>query len=85
MTKVIYLLGTVTQKTEQIMKAVIVFTLIVLMAPPVMAAEFVPGGECALEGQRKYLKLAQGVDDVYVCEAGSWKYLYTRDQAEERD
>lgn len=42
--------------------------------------EVAEGKPCRLEGERAYVAnndVPQG-DDVYVCENGAWKFLYTR-------
>lgn len=38
------------------------------------------GKPCHLEGERAYVTNAEDErnDDVYVCENGAWKFLYTR-------
>lgn len=50
-----------------------------------LLSAFVPGAECLLEGERKYVTVDRGVDQVYVCEAGAWKYLFTRNDNRNND
>lgn len=66
------------------MKTLFVLTCLALSSSAI-AAPFVPGGECRLEGERKYVKTSATTADVYVCEAGAWKYLFTRDSADNQD
>jgi len=66
-------------------------TLTVFGAVSTMAAAHGPsrsveGKSCNIEGRRAYIVNAKDPrnDDVYVCERGAWKFLYTREW-DERD
>lgn len=42
------------------------------------------GAPCRLEGERAYVSKGSD-DDVFVCTAGVWKYLYTRTPSDNED
>lgn len=59
------------------------FAILALAALPAFAFaadEVAEGKPCRLEGERAYVESRdyENSDDVYVCENGSWRFLYTR-------
>jgi hypothetical protein len=62
--------------------------LALLLSPPAVASvtanSFAPGAPCALEGERFYEANGEN-DDVYFCENGVWKFLYTQTPDDDQD
>lgn len=67
------------------MKILFAFSLITLSSSAMAGGFFVPGGDCQLEGERKYVSVGKNIEEVYVCQAGAWTYLFTRDAADQQD
>lgn len=62
------------------MKPLLSVLLLLSSTPAFAAAGVAEGNSCRLEGERAYVENADDSrnDDVYVCESGAWKFLYTR-------